>query len=135
MKKLRRQVFIREKDFYDRLLPDAYRVGYDSAEFIPITIPGLAKEMTWQLLQGKDVGNSMFISTREESIVSELLDSISDEERTARIYLHFLMHHKQLYNPNYKKWAWKYVPESGILLRYKSNTDWSPLGIAVLKIG
>lgn len=135
-KTLRRTVWCRQRDFESRLQIDAIRFGYHRADWDILSIEDLKKRATWQLLRGKPLSDDPFFSSRDYRLRLEsnniFLATMNESEKFARHYIEHLRRNKELYNPKWINWAWRYDSDS-VKIRYRVDRDWEPLGLAVLE--
>ena len=137
IKLLRRKIFIREKDFREIVYPQSFQCGYHRSTFIELSLRDVVKDMSWQILTGKKIMDSIFLSRRElilgNDIIKSLINDSSKElEKFARTYISFLQTSGQLYGATYKNWNWKFEHDS-IYIRPRSNVPWDKLGLAILE--
>jgi hypothetical protein len=137
-KTMRRRVVLRERDYF-KLHREAMDCGYHRTDWQPVTYQALHQEMTWAVLCGAEMKDTVFFSTRELRYQNSLTDwqrslmkVIDDEEKFMRQYIHWLQFSRCLYNDRWQHWSWKFDDHS-IKIRYRQNQDYEPLGIATLE--
>lgn len=118
MKKLRRQILIREYD-YTNLVRKYVPRFYDTATFEPISLTELEREQLFELLKKQDVGSK--IST----------DDLSMDLSYPRNYLFGMKH--RLHNPDYVKWYSHYDSDGHMWIQARKNTPASMLGWATFE--
>ena len=137
-KTLRRRVILRQRD-YIKLYREAMACGYHRADWQPVDYDALHQEMTWAVLCGIELQDTVFFSARELRYQNSLSDwqrslmkVIDDEEKFMRQYIHWLKASKRLYNDRWQHWSWKFEDHS-IMIRWNSNRDYEQLGVATLE--
>lgn len=135
---LRRRVILRERDYF-QLHREAMACGYHRTSWEPVTYQALHQEMTWAVLRGTEMQDTVFFSARELRYRDSLSDwqkslmkVIDDEEKFMRQYIHWLKASKRLYNDRWQHWSWKFEDHS-IKIRWAKNRDYEPLGVATLE--
>lgn len=134
MKKLlKRHTFIRERDFKEHLRKEALRWGYHRVWWQPIEVDHILKDIVWLNLQGRDIGDSMFFADREIRDRPDVPTfATSSREAFCRRYIEYLRSSKRLWNPEYRRYSWRWGQNS-IDLRYRKDFEWEPMGIAFLE--
>lgn len=135
---LRRRVILRERDYF-QLHREALACDYHRTAWGPVTYQALHQEMTWAVLRGTEMQDTVFFSARELRYRDSLSDwqqslmkVIDDEEKFMRQYIHWLQASKRLYNPRWKDWSWKF-DDHLIKIRWARNREYESLGVATLE--
>lgn len=128
MKLLRRRVYLRECDFTRYILPKAFKIGYHRVEWDLLTIDEISKDMTIRILKDQVRKSVLRFPTGRGSF-----DTGNTEEGALALkYVNQLQIHKELYNPRWNEWYWRYH-DGFVELRYHSQHDWRPLGVVTLE--
>ena len=135
---LRRRVILRERDYF-KLHREALACGYHRTSWDLVTYQALHQEMTWAVLRGAELEDTVFFSVRELRYKDSLSDwqqslmkVIDNEEKFMRQYIHWLKASKRLYNDRWQHWSWKF-DEHTIKIRWAQNREYEPLGVATLE--
>lgn len=131
MKKIcRRKTIIRERDFRTILKSQAYAAGYTNAYWEPLSLDKIGQEMIVLILKEELKEFDPYTSTKENKKYVHIWKKLDNEQ--FRIYISYILKKTNVYKKDYFEHQWK-LEDDKIFMRYRKNTPWGVLGMAVLE--
>lgn len=130
IKLLRRQTYLRERDYNRKFRPAAKSCGYQRIEWHPLTYNEISKNVLMLVLKGDTKYPDQEISYK--CIENFSFGNPIQEGKLSWKYIEFLHRTNRLYGPDWDWWYWRYH-EGYVQLRYRSGHNWETLGVGTVE--